>query len=216
MRGIWPDSDELSEDGVRAAYAQPDGVRANFVTSIDGAATLAGRSGTLGNATDQMLMGVLRQACDVVLVGAGTVRGEHYNLVKPRMAIVTRALDVDPQVFADAIIVTVESAPADQRAAFRDVLICGTDEVDLRSMLAQLAERGLRKVLCEGGPHLLGSLQAADAVDELCLTLSPTLAGPGVGRITAGETIEPQRMRLAHVLTDGELLFTRYVRNSTE
>jgi riboflavin biosynthesis pyrimidine reductase len=213
MHSIWPESGELSEDGIRAAYAQPDGVRANFVASIDGAATLAGRSGTLGNAADQHLLMVMRQECDVVLVGAGTVRGEQYNLVKPRMAIATRALDVDPEQFADAIIVTVETAPADKRAAFRDVLICGTDEVDPHAMLAQLAERGLRKILCEGGPHLLRSLQAAGAVDELCLTLSPVLAGPGAGRITAGAPVAPQRMRLAHVLTDGELLFTRYARD---
>ena len=86
------------------------------------------------------------------------------------------------------------------------------DEVDIRAMLAQLAERGLTRVLCEGGPHLLGSLQAAQALDELCLTVSPALAGPGAGRITAGVGVEPQRMRLAHVLTDDELLFTRYVR----
>jgi riboflavin biosynthesis pyrimidine reductase len=58
----------------------------------------------------------------------------------------------------------------------------------------------------------MGSLQAADVLDELCLTLSPTLAGPGAGRITAGVPLEPQRMRLVHVLTDGELLYTRYAR----
>jgi len=212
MRSIWPESGELDDAAVKAAYAQPPGVRANFVSSIDGAATLADRSGGLGNPTDQKLMGVLREACDVVLVGAGTVRAEHYDLVSPKMAIVTRSLDVDPQEFADALIVTVASAPADRRALFKDVLICGEDDVDGRSMVDQLAERGLNRVLCEGGPHLLGSLQAADALDELCLSVGPLLAGPGAVRITAGVPVEPQRMRLAHVLTDGEMLFTRYAR----
>jgi riboflavin biosynthesis pyrimidine reductase len=157
-------------------------------------------------------MGILREACDVVLVGAGTVRAEHYDLVRPRMAIVTRSLDVDPDELAGAIIVTTAAAPAPKRAGFPDVLVCGKDEIDVRAMLAQLAERGLERVLCEGGPHLLGSLQAAHALDELCLTVSPVLAGPGAGRITAGVAVEPQRMRLAHVFTDDELLFTRYVR----
>jgi len=212
MRSIWPESGELDDAALKAAYAQPPGVRANFVSSIDGAATLADRSGGLGNPTDQKLMGVLREACDVVLVGAGTVRAEHYDLVSPKMAIVTRSLDVDPQEFADALIVTVASAPADRRALFKDVLICGEDDVDGRSMVDQLAERGLNRVLCEGGPHLLGSLQAADALDELCLSVGPLLAGPGAVRITAGVPVEPQRMRLAHVLTDGEMLFTRYAR----
>jgi riboflavin biosynthesis pyrimidine reductase len=212
MRSIWPESGELDESAVRAAYAQPPGVRANFVSSVDGAATLAGRSAGLGNPTDQKLMGVLREACDVVLVGAGTVRAENYDLVRPRMAIATRTLDVDPAEFAEALIVTTATAPAGKRAAFKDVLVCGEEEVDIRSMLDQLAERGLTRVLCEGGPHLLGSLQAATALDELCLTVSPTLAGPGASRITAGVPVVPQRMRLAHVFTDDELLFTRYIR----
>jgi riboflavin biosynthesis pyrimidine reductase len=212
MRSIWPESGEWDESALAAAYAQPPGVRANFVSSIDGAVTLNGRSGGLGNENDQKLMQVLRRACDVVLVGAGTVRAEHYDLVRPKMAIVTRSMDVDPAEFAEALIVTVESAPAERRAAFKDVLLCGADEIDIRAMLAQFASRGLHRVLCEGGPHLVGSLQAADALDELCLSLSPTLAGPGAGRITAGVPVEPRRMRLVHALTDGELLFTRYAR----
>lgn len=212
MRSIWPESGELDEAALRSAYAQPPGVRANFVSSVDGAVTLDGRSAGLGNANDQQLMKVLRSACDVVLVGAGTVRAEHYDLVSPRMAIVSRSLDVDLEELADATIVTTASAPAERREAFKDVLICGEDEVDLSSMLAQLAERGLTRVLCEGGPHLLGSLHAAGVLDELCLSLSPMLAGPGAGRITAGVPVEAQRMRLVHVLTDGELLFTRYAR----
>lgn len=212
MRSIWPESGELDESAVRSAYAQPPGVRVNFVSSIDGAATLNGRSGGLGNETDQRLMKVQREACDVVLVGAGTVRAEHYDLVNPRMAIVTRSLDLDPGEFAEAVIVTTDAAPAERRAAFKDVLVCGAEQVDLRAMLAQLAERGLHRVLCEGGPHLLGSLQAAGVVDELCLTLSPMLAGPGGPRITAGVSVAPQSMRLVHVLTDGDLLFTRYAR----
>lgn len=212
MRSIWPESGELDDAAVAAAYAQPPGVRANFVSSVDGAATLAGRSGGLGNPADQQLMAVLRQAADVVLVGAGTVRAEGYDLVRPRMAIVTRRMDVDPGEFSDALIITVESAPLEKRAAFKNVLICGETDVDPRSMLDQLSERGLDRVLCEGGPHLLGSLQAAGVLDELCLSVSPTLAGPGAGRITAGVPVAPQRMRLVHVLTDDELLFTRYAR----
>jgi riboflavin biosynthesis pyrimidine reductase len=212
MRSIWPETGELDESAVRSAYAQPPGVRVNFVSSIDGAATLDGRSGGLGNKTDQQLMKIQREACDVVLVGAGTVRAEHYDLVNPQMAIVTRSLDVDPAEFAGALIVTTESAPAERRAAFKEVIVCGAEEVDLHAAVAQLAERGLRRVLCEGGPHLLGSLHAAGVVDELCLTVSPTLAGPGGPRITAGVSVAPQQMRLVHVLTDGELLFTRYAR----
>ncbi|NUO58223.1 MAG: pyrimidine reductase family protein [Hamadaea sp.] len=191
-------------------YAQPPGVRVNFIASADGSAVLEGRSGGLGNPNDQALMGVLRKAADVVLVGAGTVRTEGYDLVQPRMAIVTRRLDLDPDTFAEAIIVTVAAAPGRDR--FRDVIIAGDTEVHVPTMLAGLTERGLTRVLCEGGPSLVGALEAAGAIDELCLTVSPILAGPGGTRITAGPPSVPQRMELAHLLTDGELLFTRYVR----
>lgn len=182
----------------------------NFIASADGSAVLEGRSGGLGNANDQALMGVLRKASDVVLVGAGTVRTEGYDLVQPRMAIVTRRLDLDPGTFGDAIIVTVAAATG--REKFRDVIVAGETSVDVPTMLAGLADRGLTRVLCEGGPTLVGTLEAAGAIDELCLTVSPILAGPGGTRITAGPPSPPQRMELAHLLTDGELLFTRYVR----
>jgi riboflavin biosynthesis pyrimidine reductase len=210
VRRLWPEPGDLNEEQVRAAYAQPPGVRVNFISSADGAATLGGRSGGLGNAQDQRLMGILRQASDVVLVGAGTIRGEDYGMVEPRLAIVSRSLDIDPERFHDAIIVTAAATPAGRRKAFRDVIVCGEESIDVPAMLAAFERRGLRKVLCEGGPRLLGSLQAAGAVGELCLTLSPILAGPGSPRITAGEPTVPRRMRLAHVLTDDELLFLRY------
>ena len=51
-------------------------VRMNFVMSLDGAATLEGRSGGLGDENDRLAMQVLRTLADVVLVGAGTVRVE--------------------------------------------------------------------------------------------------------------------------------------------
>jgi riboflavin biosynthesis pyrimidine reductase len=212
VRRLWPEPADLDDAALAAAYDQPPGVRVNFIASVDGSATLEGRSAGLGNPTDQALMGVLRRAADVVLVGAGTVRAEKYDLVKPRMAIVTRRLDVDPEKFHDAIIVTVAATPAARRDMFPDVIVAGDEQVDTGRMLAELADRGLRKVLCEGGPSLVGSLEAAGAVDELCLTLSPVLAGPGGPRITSGPPAPPQRMRLAHLLTDGALLFTRYSR----
>jgi riboflavin biosynthesis pyrimidine reductase len=80
-------------------------------------------------------------------------------------------------------------------------------------MLAALIRRGLTQMLTEGGPHLFGALAAADAVDELCLTLSPVLAGGGAGRITAGSEHGLHAMHLAHVLTAGDMLMLRYVRS---
>ncbi len=84
--------------------------------------------------------------------------------------------------------------------------------------MAVLAERGLAQILCEGGPHLLGSLTAADLVDELCLTVSPLLAGPGARRITDGlASADAHPLSLLHVLSsDDGFLFLRHGRQGTQ
>jgi riboflavin biosynthesis pyrimidine reductase len=224
------------------AYALPDRtttrVRMNFVSSLDGAVTLGGSSGGLGDADDRLAMQVLRTLCDVVLVGAGTVRVEGYGGVKvgetdaawrrdhglasqPRVAVISSALHLDPRhpFFAAAvvrpIVITHAAAPADRLAALddvADVLVCGETSVDLASMLGALADRGLTQVLCEGGPHLFGSLLEAALVDELCLTLSPLLVAGEAGRIVRGATEARRPMHLVHVIPAGDLLLLRYSR----
>src|SRR4029453_1537440 len=85
-------------------------------------------------------------------------------------------------------------------------------EVDLRAHLADLRAAGLEQILCEGGPTLLGTLTAADLVDELCLTLSRARAGGGAGRITAGAPSPPRHLTLRHALVADALLLLRYTR----
>ena len=104
-------------------------------------------------------------------------------------------LDLASPLFTDAppdartIVITREAARPELRAAAAkaaDVIVAGQDKVDLAAALAALADRGLSRVNCEGGPHLLSQVAAAGLLDELTLTVSPTLAGPGAGRIVAG------------------------------
>jgi riboflavin biosynthesis pyrimidine reductase len=213
-------------------------VRMNFVMSLDGAATLEGRSGGLGDANDRLAMQVLRTLADVVLVGAGTVRVEGYGGLRvdetdaawrrslglasqPRVAVVSSHLALDPGLpfFTRAverpIVVTHDAAPADRRRALAevaDVLVCGDTVVDVRAMVDSLAEAGLPQVLCEGGPHLFGSLIEADRVDELCLSLSPVLVAGAAGRIARGAPEVERRMRLVHAIPAGDLLLLRYAR----
>ena len=217
-------------------------VRMNFVSSIDGAATVRGRSAALGGETDRAIMQVLRAMCDVVLVGAGTVRVEGYGGTKvegadaawrrdrdlppqPRLAVVSRRLDLDPGhgFFAEAVtrplVVTCADAPGEAREALSrvaDVIVAGEASVDLSVALAALADLGLRHVLSEGGPHLFGSLFTAGLVDEMCLTLSPRLVGGDAGRIMRGAPEGPRNMRLHHAVEDDGWLFLRYVAESKE
>jgi riboflavin biosynthesis pyrimidine reductase len=212
-------------------------LRVNFVSSIDGAATVDGKSGGLGGAADHRVFDTLRTLCDVVVVASGTVKAEGYGAMilddrsvaarvaaglrpQPTFAIVSGSLDLDPKsdVFAKApvtpIIFTTEAAPSNSALAkVADIVVCGAKTVDPAAMVVALSERRLTRIHCEGGPSLFGSLLAADVVDELCLTLSPLLVGGDSGRITKGEVAEPRGMTLAGVLRSGDTLLLRYLRD---
>ncbi|GAA1775399.1 pyrimidine reductase family protein [Luedemannella helvata] len=245
MRLIFPapaSADDLDDDALVARYA-PDRsrqtVRVNFAASLDGAVEVGGFSEPLSGPADKRVFKILRQHCDALLVGAGTVRNEGYHAVTldparrawreahglapyPVPAIVSASLALDPRadILARApvrpIVFTHDGAPADRRAALADVadvVSCGVATVDLGVALAQLRSRGLPHVLSEGGPHLFGGLVAADLVDELCLTYSPQLAGAGAERIVAGPVpAAPLGMRLVHALFAEDSLITMYAR----
>lgn len=236
------DSDLLRTYGADAAH--PDGrpwVRLNFVASVDGAATALGRSGALSTDADRRLFDLLRFPADVVLVGAGTLRLEEYGPMilsadaiawrrnrgradHPVLAVVTGQLDLDARApaFVDApvrpIIYTTRSS-AERAAHFdpiADVVAAGDHSVDPTRALADLRARGHRLIHCEGGPTLAGHLLECDAIDELCLTISPRLdAGPS-GRITSHALPITRMMRLAAVHEAESALLARYVRADRE
>lgn len=214
-------------------------VRVNMVASIDGAATMGGRVGTLTGPADQRLLLLLRALADVLVVGAGTIRAEGYGPLTvepdllplreqagqspaPRLVVPTRSLDLDfgSRAFTEAVepplVVTTSHAPAERRRAAEavaEVVVLGDDAVDLAAMVGHLAERGARRILCEGGPALLNGLFAADLVDELCLAIAPVVASGHESRITAGPALPvPQLLHLAQVAERDEFLFLRYTR----
>ncbi len=187
-------------------------VRVNMVSTLDGAVAVAGRSGGLGGPGDRLLFSVLRSLADVVLVGAGTARVERYGPAKipleaqeirrqrgqaplPTMAVVTLsgALDWGSRLFTGGgprpIVITAGGARSralEGATDVADVVRTGTGTVDLGAALKALGERGAHHVLCEGGPTLNTGLAAAQLVDELCLTLSPKLAGGAGGSVAGG------------------------------
>jgi riboflavin biosynthesis pyrimidine reductase len=225
-------AEDLTDDDLLAAYAVPPGehLRVNFVSSADGAVTLNGVSGGLGGPGDRRVFQLLRDLADVILVAAGTVRNEGYGYPKfgaerrarrlaagrqewPTFAIVSRRLDLDlsSTLFTDApvrtVVVTGPDSPADRRT---DLERCAEVVVvdALPDAVAALHRRG--PILCEGGPSLFGTLVADGLVDELCLTLSPMLAGPGPGRIVAGPEHPPAQLDLRGLLEEDSALFARY------
>jgi riboflavin biosynthesis pyrimidine reductase len=182
---------------------------------------------------------MLRRLCDVVLVGAGTLRAEAYGAMRldepsaqwrrtnalaeqPVFAIVSGRLDLDAAstVFTEApvrpVVVTIGASLHARREALSrvaDVIVCGEEKLDAREMLTEFAKRGLLQVLSEGGPSLFGTLLEADCVDELCLTVSPLIAAGDARRIAAGALQEPRRMVLRHVLVSASTLMLLYRRD---
>lgn len=237
MRQLFPTYSEQVD--LVAAYRYPDDrpwLRANMVSSLDGSAVRDGRSEGLSGPADKEVFGVLRGLADAVLVGAGTARTEGYRALRPKPAyaehraalgqrpapvlvLVSGRLDLDPgsDLFhggAERTIV-VTHAGSDPAARTRlaevaDVLVVGTDQVDLAGGLDVLAERGLSRVLCEGGPTLLAHVTAAGRLDELCLTLTPLLVAGDGRRITRGPALHAA-YRPAHLLEQDGVLLTRYV-----
>jgi len=241
VRQLLPPADHPD---LPSLYAFPDGqwLRANMVTSVDGASSLDGKSGGLSSETDRKVFALLRTLCDVIVVGSGTVRAERYRPVRPEelwpglrdgrtptppIAVITGRLDLDPadRLFTEApadartIVITTGQATPDRRAEFArhaDVVVAGQDRVDLKAAVAALAERGHRRMLAEGGPSLLGQLLAAGLLDELCLTIGPMMAGPDASRIVTGglSPEQPLLLDLAHVLADDSFLLCRYTRKA--
>jgi riboflavin biosynthesis pyrimidine reductase len=226
----WPD--DLVE-----LYPRERGpvLRANFIASADGAASVDGLSGGLHGPGDKEIFDTLRMVCDALIVGAGTIKAENYDALRltapgrawrvehglpefPLMVIVSRALtfDLDQLIFTDApippIVVTTKSAPVSTIRGRAEVIAVGDDEIDLAAMVAALHERGATQLLSEGGPRLFNSMIAADLVTELCLTVSPLLVGGGPARIAAGPPAIPRSMSLRHALSLQNMLFLRYAR----
>jgi riboflavin biosynthesis pyrimidine reductase len=209
-------------------------VRANFIATLDGAAAGEdGRSGSIGNGADREVFNLMRALSDVVLVGAGTARTEGYRRVKvrapwpylrkdrpthPSIAVFSRSGDVPPTLSksrddaGEVLLVTCTRAGAEAIEVARStlgedqVIVAGDESVDLAAAVDHLSDRGLRRILCEGGPHLMGDLVASGRLDELCLTIAPTMVGGDQPRITAGDQLTADLLPRLLIESEGALL----------
>lgn len=224
--------DPATRDGLRALYTPPrlPWLRVNMVSSVDGAATGAdGRSGTVNNEVDVDLFHTLRDLADVVVVGAGTARAESYSPVSDSpspdgpgdhrpLVLVSNSGHVPERlrggVEGAVMMATVAAAPhldeARRHLGDKYVLVAGERALDARAFLDMLHERGLRHVLCEGGPMLLGALLNAGVVDELCHTTTPRLLAGEGRRIVTGPPFDLP-LRLGSLLEHDGTLIARWL-----
>jgi 2,5-diamino-6-(ribosylamino)-4(3H)-pyrimidinone 5'-phosphate reductase len=210
-------------------------VALNFAATLDGRASIDGRSGAIGSDTDTAMLGGLRQRFDAVMIGAGTMRVERYGRIvtdpakrqrresfglrgDPLMVIIG-GLDLpwDAPLFTDGggeVLLFTADMDGEPPATATPVEIVREPDgrVDLAVALRRLREeRGVRALLCEGGPHLHSQLQAAELADELFLTIAPKLVGAG-SSILEGALPEVAELELAWLLQEDSELFARYRR----
>lgn len=192
------------------AFPRRRWVRSNLVSTLDGSAVGAdGLSGTINTPADNRVFALQRSLCDAVLVGAGTVRAEGYERLEPThgrpappaLVVVSgsgrvpEGLRTPTSGRGSGLLVTCESSGPRRLARARTVLgsdavlVTGGDHVDLAAALEALATLGLGRVLCEGGPSLLSAALAAGVVDEVALSLAPTVVGGDGTRVTSGPAL---------------------------
>ncbi len=243
MRRLIPDPGATTVDEQLESYRpweRPHEERpflaTNFVATVDGRATIGGVSGPIGSETDTAMLAGLRTRFDAVMIGAGTMRAEHYGRPVPSqekrerrerlglphdplMVIVSGRLDLpwDAPLFTEGggrvlIFTASQDEPPETATSLR--VVRHTAQVDIPAALRHLRrERGIRAVLCEGGPRLHAELHALGMVDDLFLTIAPKLAGGDTVRILEGQLPSLVPLELAWLLeADGEL-FARYARS---
>jgi riboflavin biosynthesis pyrimidine reductase len=246
MRMLLPEQGETTIEEQLADYNPHEDhsgdelpfVAMNFVTTLDGRATIDGRAEPIGSDTDFQMLLALRSRFGAVMIGAASLRAEPYGRLVPdadvRARRERRGLSHDPL----AVIVTGSMGLPWDTGLFtegsgRIAIFTGSDQeapetatslrvirdessdgnVDLREVLRHLRqERGIRSVMCEGGPHVFGQLAGADLVDELFLTFAPKISGGNDPRILEGDVPEVRDMELAWLLEEDGELFARYRR----
>jgi riboflavin-specific deaminase-like protein len=229
-------SPELLASGLRLgdrARAERPYLALNMVSTLDGKATIEWRTKGLSSELDRRLFHQLRTQVDAVMVGAGTLRAERYGRIAKSEELRERRVSEGLAREPLAIIVSGRlNLPADLpllQEPEQEVVIVTRSDAELRGTAARIEyvrtgddlpllmgklrdERGVRSILCEGGPTLNFHLLAAGLVDELFLTLGGMLSGGAAAlTIVAGrDLVEPVELGLVWVAEGAGDLFTRW------
>jgi riboflavin biosynthesis pyrimidine reductase len=211
-------------------------VVANMIASADGRATLEGKTRALSSETDRELFLALRTQVDAVMVGTATIGIENYGPMLrseerrqrraaaglepvPLAVTASRSLElpVATPLFQDpdSRIVVLTNSDREAPPAAADVTVerIPGAELDLVAGLGLLRTKyGVRSVLLEGGPTLLGAVATGRALDELFLTLAPAIVGSGgeIALLEGGPTSEATGLELRSIAREDGFLFLRY------
>jgi 2,5-diamino-6-(ribosylamino)-4(3H)-pyrimidinone 5'-phosphate reductase len=197
-----------------------------MVATVDGRAAIGGTAKGIGSELDFRLLKELRAEADVVLHGASTVRADPLSARVPPDLVEERVARGQPPQPLGAIVTSSGNLPhahpyfesptliyitSDQPVAVAGPTIEVVRVPDVRAVIADLNARGVRRIVCEGGPTLSAALFEAGLVDELFFTLAPRLvAGEHPLTILKGGIFAPIPLQLRSLEQHGSELFLRY------
>jgi riboflavin biosynthesis pyrimidine reductase len=199
---------------LRDIYAPPGRryLRLNMITTLTGSASGAdGTSETLSSRVDRKILGVIRAHADGILVGAETVRAEGY--VVPRagvLVVLTTTGDIIGHRMHDAADRVILVCPGDRvhevraRAELPGATVLGVGDSGRpapAAVRAALDERGLSRIVCEGGPSVASAFASAGMIDEFCVTVAPALTAVAEPFLTVSSA-EPIETDVAGMLVD--------------
>ncbi len=171
-------------------------VIAQMGQSLDGRiATVAGHSQFITGPADICRLHRLRALVDAVIVGASTVASDDPQLTvreaegeDPVRVVLDPNDRLDPasRVFTDGAAPTIVlrqatngREPRSSSSAVIKLPVVGPQGFDPRSVLSSLRERGLNRVLVEGGGITVSRFLQAGVLDRLHVTVAPVLLGSG-------------------------------------
>ncbi|WP_395655952.1 RibD family protein [Nocardioides sp.] len=208
--------------------------------SIDGYLDSAGADRLiLSNEADFDRVDEVRAGCDAILVGATTVRNDDPRLLvrradrrmervarglkpSPVKVTVTCGAELDPhgRFFttgdAEKLVYCPSSSGRTARSRLGSVATVVDDapRVSMRGLSADLAERGVRRLMVEGGGTIHTQFLAEDVADELQLVVAPFFVGDSRARRFVDDGPFPFRpdrpARLVDVRRIGEVVLLRY------
>jgi diaminohydroxyphosphoribosylaminopyrimidine deaminase / 5-amino-6-(5-phosphoribosylamino)uracil reductase len=174
--------------------------------SLDGRiATLSGASRWISGREDVAHMHRLRALCDAIVIGAGTIRADDPQLTTRevegpspvRVVLDTnRKLDARYRVFRDGpetLLFCAEDSCREKTVGTAPVLRVprAGEGLSISRVVADLAARGLRRIVVEGGGITVSRFLAAGALDRLQVTIAPLLLGSGIPAFTLPEAVAP-------------------------
>ena len=238
IQGTAARGEVLDDDQLLDAYPWPPAktwVRTTMITTLDGAAAgTDGLSSSVSSPADQLVFNTVRRLADAVLVGAGTMRAEQYTPMRaksadavlrqaagqrpaPVIAVVSASLDLPwslpvwSQSTHQPLVLTSVVADAQRLAVAQSHAdVVTLPELKPSAIVEALASRGLRRIVCEGGPRLLRDLLADDLVDEADITIAPLVVGTSLTPPT-DMLSSPAQFRLVQLLEDDGYLMGRYL-----